>query len=364
VTCTLVENLPDIRTESSEAVDLPPRLLEKWENEGRLEQELAELDAFFEKTGLPRAPKYYIMKWLIDLIRDYGVDGFRIDTAKHVEESVWKELQELAAEAFEEWKAANPDKVLDDNEFYMMGEVYNYGISTTFEFDFGDRKVNFFDHGFSSLINFEFKSDAGKPCEEIFSKYSGLLNGPLKDYGVVNYVSSHDDGSPYDKLREDPMGAGTKLLLCPGTAQIYYGDETARSLDIPGALGDATLRSYMNWSELEENPERAGCTVSEILAHWQKLGKFRAAHPAVGAGVHEKVSDDPYFFTRRFENETYSDVVLVGLDLEPGESTLEVEGIFEDGSRLMDYYSGRQTVVKNGSIRIVTGSGIVLLAEV
>ena len=51
VTCTLVKNLPDIGTESDQEVELPPQLLEKWANEGRLEKELDELVAFFARTG-------------------------------------------------------------------------------------------------------------------------------------------------------------------------------------------------------------------------------------------------------------------------------------------------------------------------
>ena len=57
VTCTLVKHLPDIRTESDQDVELPPQLLEKWANEGRLDQEMAELNAFFARTGYPRAPR-------------------------------------------------------------------------------------------------------------------------------------------------------------------------------------------------------------------------------------------------------------------------------------------------------------------
>ena len=90
--CTLVENLPDIRTGSDQEVGLPPSLIEKWEKEGRLDQEMAELDAFFQRTGYPRAPRYYIIKWLTDLVRQYGIDGYRLDTAKHIEAGVWKEL--------------------------------------------------------------------------------------------------------------------------------------------------------------------------------------------------------------------------------------------------------------------------------
>jgi alpha-amylase len=166
VTCTLVKNLPDVRTESDQHVDLPPRLLEKWEREGRLEQELNELDAFFENTGYPRAPKYYLIKWLTDYIRKYGIDAYRLDTAKHIEESIWAELGKVAQAAFMEWKKAHPDQVLDEQSFFMVGEVYGYGISGGRNFSFGDREVDFFDHGIHSLINFEFKESAKGPYEK------------------------------------------------------------------------------------------------------------------------------------------------------------------------------------------------------
>ncbi|MEO0902068.1 MAG: alpha-amylase family glycosyl hydrolase, partial [Bacteroidota bacterium] len=90
--CTLVNNLPDILTESDEAVELPDALLAKWKEEGRLSQELDELQLFFERTGYPRAPRFYIIKWLTDYINDFGVDGFRVDTVKHVNENAWSDL--------------------------------------------------------------------------------------------------------------------------------------------------------------------------------------------------------------------------------------------------------------------------------
>ncbi|WP_339632699.1 alpha-amylase family glycosyl hydrolase, partial [Bizionia echini] len=64
VACTLVKNLPDIKTERNEPVELPNNLIEKWKKEGRYEEEITELDAFFNRTGYPRAPRFYIMKWL------------------------------------------------------------------------------------------------------------------------------------------------------------------------------------------------------------------------------------------------------------------------------------------------------------
>ena len=91
--CTLVANLPDTRTESEQSVELPAALVEKWKKEGRYEQEVKELDAFFTRTGYPRAPKYYIIKWLTDYVTEYGIDGYRADTAKHIEEGVWAEFK-------------------------------------------------------------------------------------------------------------------------------------------------------------------------------------------------------------------------------------------------------------------------------
>ncbi|MEL6925984.1 MAG: alpha-amylase family glycosyl hydrolase, partial [Bacteroidota bacterium] len=88
VTCTLVDNLPDIKTEVQKPVELPPFLVEKWKAEGRYDAEVAELDAFFERTGYPRAAKYYVIKWLADYVKELGIDGYRLDTAKHVEEEV------------------------------------------------------------------------------------------------------------------------------------------------------------------------------------------------------------------------------------------------------------------------------------
>ena len=364
IPCTLVKNLPDLKTENNAAVPLPPALLAKWKQEGRLERETAELDAFFQRSGYPRAPRFYIIKWLTDYIRKFGVDGYRCDTAKHIEESVWAELRKEADAAFQDWKKTHPDKVLDNNTpFYMVGEVYGYNIAAARQFDFGDRKVNFFAEGFNSLINFGFKGDAQSSFETLFAKYSDLLHNPLQDKSVLNYISSHDDGGPFDKERVRPLEAGTKLLLCPGAAQVYYGDETSRPLVIPGTEGDATLRSFMNWDELATNATRQGYRVQDVLDHWQKLGRFRKAHPAVGAGVHVMISKTPYVFRRTYAAGNYRDAVVVGLDLPAGKKEIDVRGVFAEGAQVRDYYSGKKGRVKNSKVQVDTKFGIVLLGQ-
>jgi alpha-amylase len=241
----------------------------------------------------------------------------------------------------------------------MFGEVYGWNAGNGRNFDFGDVTVDYFDYGYDGLINFGFKREAAGSLDDLYTRYSGALRkGELRGAAILNYVSSHDDGSPYDPDREEPFGAGTRLLLAPGGAQIYYGDELARPLRVEGAEGDANLRSPMNWQDLE----RGGST-AEILEHWQKLGQFRRAHPAVGAGEHRRLQAEPYIFSRTLETDELIDRVLVAMDQVEGSKTIPVFGVFPDGTELLDAYSGATGTVTNGEISLVTESGLVLLGK-
>jgi alpha-amylase len=192
----------------------------------------------------------------------------------------------------------------------------------------------------------------------LFSKYSNILQIDLKGKTVMNYVSSHDDGYPFDKKREKTFESATKLLLTPGISQVYYGDETARPLDIEGTNGDATLRSMMNWDDLKTNK-----MTFKLLNHWQKLGQFRKNHPSVGAGIHKQITSSPYVFSRDYSNGNYNDKVVVGLDLPIGKKEISVGTIFENGTKVKDVYSGTTSEVINGKIVLDTSESILLLEK-
>ena len=359
-TCQIVPALQDMITEKQDPVALPAHLIEKWREEGRLKQELAELDAFFERTGYPRAPQYYLIKWNTDWVREYGVDAFRIDTAKHVDPEVWAALKKEAELALAEWKAKNPVRAVDDRKFYMFGEVFNYGangfqnaVAGTRDYDYGDKHVDFFDYGYDGLINMGFATHARLPVADLFQLYANETSGPLKGVGLVNYISSHDDQSPLDPKRENPYENAIKLMLAPGSAQIYYGDELNRSLVVEGTTGDATLRSFMNWDALDNNEGQA------ILTHWQKLSKFRQRHAAIGAGTHLEHSWSPYVFSRSLNG----DAVLVGLGDQPFQS-LKVHGVFGDGTRVRDAYSNEETIIADGMVTFSSPRKIALVEAV
>ncbi|WP_243251143.1 alpha-amylase family glycosyl hydrolase [Clostridium sp. D43t1_170807_H7] len=345
-----LSGLPDIKTEITQEVELPAILETKWKREGRYEEEMAELDEFFTNRNLPRTPRNYVIKWLTDYIRDYGIDGFRCDTANHVEMEGWAALNEEADIAFEEYKANNPDKVLDaETDFWTTGESWGHGVTKSAFFTSG---------GFSSIINFSFK---GASTSNLKSKYNELAKVNKDDeFNVLSYISSHDD-TLYD--RNNLIDGGTSLLLAPGAVQIFYGDETARPLGwtdffTKGEYKDQMYRTSMNWSDLTNSNSQA----SKTLAHWQKLGQFRNNHLAVGAGENIDIADSPYTFGRIYNKDGDSDrvVCVVGAS---GTVDVDVSKVFSNGSKVRDAYTGAITTVKDGKATFTADSNGVILIE-
>jgi alpha-amylase len=113
----------------------------------------------------------------------------------------------------------------------------------------------------------------------------------------------------------------------------------------------------MNWGDMKRGGTAA------VLEHWRKLGRFRRAHPAVGAGVHQTHQIKPYIFSRMLESGGTTDRVLVAMDQGQGEKTIPVFGLFAEGTELRDNYSGVNGKVRKGTISLRTTSDLVLLAE-
>jgi len=360
VTCTLTNNLPDIKTERTQEVELPEALVKKWKKEGRYDQEVKELEAFFATSGLKRIPVNYLIKWVTDYARETGVDGFRIDTVKHVEESVWARFNEQARLAYEEWKKNNPKKVIHNDSFFILGELYGYEANKGRSYQFSSGPVDYFDSGYDAMINFGFKNHASQDYKSLFKKYDSIRRNMLTETPgqpayFMNYISSHDDGQPFDPTREKAMESATKLLLTPGMSQIYYGDEIARSLVIERTEGDATLRSVMDWKNLNQ----------EVLKHWQVLGRFRNKHKSVGAGAHFSLEykGEGTLAARFYNKNNQEDIVLIGAGLPNGLLEIEVKKVFPKSSRLRNAYTIKKLPVVNGKVTVMVKNGVVLLEK-
>ncbi|MBC7404562.1 MAG: alpha-amylase, partial [Cytophaga sp.] len=85
---------------------------------------------------------------------------------------------------------------------------------------------------------------------------------------------------------------------------------------------------------------------------------------AVGAGEHQKLSDQPYTFKRTYEKNGVSDKVVVALDLPTDKSsTIALHGVFADGQKLKDYYSGKSAVVIDGKVTFESKNAILLIGQ-
>ena len=119
---------------------------------------------------------------------------------------------------------------------------------------------------------------------------------------------------------------------------------------------DATLRSFMNWEELDTIPKK-----QETLAHWQKLGTFRNDHPSIGAGIHKRITKAPYVFSRYFSKDNFVDKVVIGLDLPKGKKSISVKGVFGNGTKLYDRYSEIELTVENSKVVLDNEYDVALL---
>ena len=210
----------------------------------------------------------------------------------------------------------------------MTGECFGWQHGDTGYFTQG---------GFDSMINFAFNSSEGSsgrtPTVDDWTYYSSFCNGS-NGRQVLNYVSSHDTGL---HRPGDQKNVATMLLLCPGGAQIYYGDETSRPVvDGKGDAGMAT-RGDFNW-DAEDN---------EVNIHWQKIGQFRRRNPAVGAGTQTALGNNTY--GRKFSENGFVNAVVIRLNTTAGQTyTVTTGDHFADGTRVMDGYDMSNTATVSG----------------
>lgn len=340
-----LSGLPDIKTESTESVNIPPILTAKWEQDKfENNDECIVPSAIKYRTNLNVPPSTYIIKWLSSWVEEFGIDGFRCDTAKHIDIYRWKELKDECNKALSTWRENNPDKPGStwSEDFWMTGEIFGQGLE----------KNEYYDNGFDSVINFDFpKGDSLEYLEEIYSEYAKKINTD-DNFNVLSYISSHDTGL----TRGNMINLGTKLIMTPGGIEIYYGDESNRkaSTNTITTAKDQPSRSDMNWDSIDK----------DVLYHWQKLGQFRSNHISIGAGEHKILQSSPYAFSRTYNKNNINDKVVIATEVEK-ESEIDVSSIWSNGTKIKDFYTNKKYTVKDGKVNVKPNkNGVILLEEV
>ena len=326
--------LPDFRTELTNSIGLAKILQTKWQAEATGFDDWKNPSASTLRSDIGVSPADYIVKWLAAWVAEFGIDGFRVDTAKHVEKSRWAQLKTEANAKLASWRLANPTKpgaTWTDN-FWMTAEVWDHGANksdyhTTANFD--------------SVINFGFPKDGNLgSIGNTWQSYANSINSD-PSWNALHYISSHDTALS----RSNPKNLGTALVLSPGGVQIFYGDESARPFGDTGSDPYQGTRSDMNWGQN-----------ADILSHWQKLGQFRNRHLSVGAGSQTAIASNVY---GRIYN---SDKVVIAIN-QSGTVSVPVTGIFNDGDLVKNAYDGTTATVTSGAVSFSAGANGVILIE-
>ena len=342
-----LSGLPDFRTEQTKAVTIPPILQTKWKQEGTYDQKLAKYGKSNTVTG-------YLSTWLSEWVKEYGVDGFRCDTAKHVDKASWNQLKQACVSALREWRSNNKGKAGADwkEDFWMTGEHWDHGVGYDTYYSEG---------GFDSMINFAVTGGGALASGSVANTYQGYADkiNTKEGFNVLSFMSSHDETLTRGDENTMLYNAAAFLLL-PGGVQIFYGDETNRPL-YPGVAFDGyggsghALRSDMNWNDMDKT----------LLAQWQKVGQFRNKHVSIGAGANVKLSaTSGVAFGRTYDKNGVTDQAAAVIGCNKNSSvTVDVSTLWEDGSYVINTYDNSSSVVTDGKVTFNSGANGTILME-
>ncbi|WP_027085462.1 alpha-amylase family glycosyl hydrolase [Cohnella panacarvi] len=239
-----------------------------------------------------------------------GVDGFRLDAAKHIygdfnstlktkrvkdaNQAWWQEFREGMNEV-------KPDA-------YLVGEVWdatavigpflNNALDSAFNFDLAANLI--------SAADSEKAPDFGFTVSRVNEFYAKQSGGKAVD---AVFLTNHDQNRVMTALKGNADHAKTAaalMLTMPGNAFIYYGEE----LGMTGAKPDERIREPFPWKIAPGDPAettweaatgRGGGQVSveaedetprSLLNHYRTLLSWRMQEPALRGGTIESYEAD------------------------------------------------------------------------
>lgn len=317
--------MPDYKDENTDPVNIPTFLKRKWEAEGKKNGAWVNPSALNLRNDRHWSPLQYVIAWIASWVEEFGIDGFRCDIVENVCINRWKELNQACNEALKRWREKHPGEPGAEwtDHFYMTGD---YNGATV------DYMPEYADAGFSSMVNFYFpKRGDLDGIAYVWQAYADSMQNHV-DWHPFSYLNNsyHRDAETANMI-----DCATTLLLSPGIAQIFYGDETGRGLSDAHLNVDSAqaFRSDMNWSSVNKRQ----------LDHFRKLGKIRKNNPVIGKGRQKTID------THTCARYDVTDTVLIRLKPIDG-SKISVEGVFDDGTSLIELYTGQKSIVRNGFV--------------
>ena len=299
------------------------------------------------KTDLPEV-RDHLMDAHLGLAKRVGMDGFRLDTVKHVEHDFWQEhRRRLDAELGE--------------QFFLVGEVWGGDARSLDPWFAGDEMDAGFDFSFQGST-LGFLLGRGRPVA--FNRYLEKRHEVRPGHHLAHYLSSHDVRGALDILEGDLELFRLAALLqftISGIPTVYYGEEVGR----PG--GDwPHNRSDMPWGDRGVMPGAGKPRDEALREHYQRLIALRRAHPALWRGDHAGVHFDKDLLVFERVDAESEDRVLVAVNrgAEPVTARFELPAGWV-GKDLEDVWAGQPATAEGGwlEMEIAARSARVLAAS-
>lgn len=289
-----------------------------------------------------------LVKWQTQWVKDFGIDYFRVDTVKHVENDTWAELKNALTEV--------------DSDFKMIGEYAGGGYASNgntlgtgemdsdLDFDFNDQAANFVKGNISSV-------------ESFLTSRNSVLNNT---YMTGQFLGSHDEDGFKKKLLDGGMAedaataasmvAASLQITAKGQPVIYYGEEIG--LTGLNNYPYQTNRYDFDWTMVNSD--------NKTYQHYKKMLSIRNAYTDVFARGDRKTilasDENGYDIVSRSYKGTK---LYVGLNIKDVAQTVEIPVSENNGTVLKDLYSGKTYTVSNGKIKVIipaaTDGGTVVL---
>ena len=277
---------------------------------------------------------------------DLGIDGFRIDTVKHVNLGFWQEfspaLLELAAAA-------------GNDDFFMFGEVFDSSPAYMSTYTTAGRLPATLDFGFQSAAVAVANGSATTPLAELFAGDDYYTDADSNAYSAPTFLGNHDMGRVGYFVGGDIAKAELAhelMYTLRGQPVVYYGDEQG----FIGTGGDKAARQDMFASQVAEyNAEQVMggtpgsadrySTSAPLYRLVSRLGDLRAEHPALadGAQVARFSSDEAgVFAVSRIDRRTGREYLVVANNAATDETA--TFDTYTDNGRFRPVYGGGSAV--------------------
>jgi glycosidase len=311
---------------------------------------------------------------------EMGVDGFRLDAAKHIFIDLQKHTNDTTAKNnnIKMWQKFRQDMNEVNKNAFLVGEIWdsssaiapylNKALDSAFNFDLGEMIL--------STVK-----------QKTTSNFADFLNGVYLEYDVeakgqyvdTTFLTNHDQNRVMSELNgelEQAKLCASILLTLPGTPFLYYGEE----LGMVGSKPDENIRlpfpwytdgkgvGQTSWREYEDlsiinrqqSYEAQKLDKKSLLKHYIQLIKLRKENEALSSGMIEAYPNE-IFESEIYVRSTDKQRLLVIHNLDNKEHTFSLENLEKNELfKKVIYESKTGSKIVNNKITIPAETSVII----